>query len=97
MSNARTGGRKGRPYRRARAAVLAESDLCWWCGHPGATAVDHVVPRANGGSNHIDNYAPIHGVDGCPVCPPRNGKPRRCNGEKGAKTGPPPASGSRNW
>jgi hypothetical protein len=29
--------RKGRPRRRARAKVLADSTICWLCGHDGAT------------------------------------------------------------
>jgi hypothetical protein len=94
---ARYAGRKGRPYRRDRAHVLNQSDLCWWCGHTGAMAVDHVDARALGGANHRDNYAPIHGNEGCPVCPPRGGKLRNCNSEKGTKVGPPPRQGSRMW
>lgn len=65
-------------YRKARARVLAESDTCILCGHPGADAVDHLVPVARGGARtDPDNLAPIHGVNGCPTCG------RKCNNEKG--------------
>lgn len=92
-------GRQGRPWRRLRAQILNASDQCWWCGHGGANAVDHLVARSNGGSNtDPDNFAPIHGREGCPVCPPRNGRRRNCNNEKGDRpTLTPPSEGSRPW
>ena len=65
-------------YRKIRARVLAESDVCLVCGHGAADAVDHVTPVAKGGAKlDPDNMAPIHGVTGCPVCL------RKCNNEKG--------------
>ena len=33
---------------------------CHWCGHKGATEVDHVVPLAEGGPDTEQNLAPIH-------------------------------------
>jgi len=76
----------GRPYRRNRAIVLATSRVCVICGHDGSNSVDHVVPPLDGGHpTSLENLAPAHGVEGCPACPPRNGKPRRCNQEKGRK------------
>lgn len=30
--------------RQLRAEVLAESDICWRCGHPGADTAGHVIP-----------------------------------------------------
>lgn len=67
-------------YRKARARVLAESDVCIVCGHGGADAVDHIHARSKGGDNtDPDNLAPIHGVKGCPICL------RKCNNEKGNK------------
>lgn len=64
-------------YRQLRARILAASDICIMCGHPHADAADHIVPVARGGAR-LDpaNLAPIHGVDGCPVCG------RKCNSEK---------------
>ncbi|WP_346767305.1 HNH endonuclease [Streptomyces sp. C1-2] len=65
-------------FRKLRARLLAESDVCLVCGHGAADAVDHVVPVSKGGARlDPDNLAPIHGVDGCPVCL------RKCNSEKG--------------
>jgi 5-methylcytosine-specific restriction endonuclease McrA len=64
-------------YRKMRAALLAESDTCHWCGHGGADTADHVIPVARGGAKlDPDNLAPIHGVLGCPTCG------RKCNNEK---------------
>lgn len=65
-------------YRKARARILAESDVCIVCGHGAADAVDHIHPVSKGGAKlDPDNLAPIHGVDGCPTCG------RKCNNEKG--------------
>lgn len=70
-------------YRKARARILAESDICLLCGHAGSQAVDHVTPVARGGHpTDPDNLAPIHGVQGCPTCG------RKCNNEKSDKTLP---------
>ncbi|MFF1417462.1 HNH endonuclease [Streptomyces sp. NPDC058280] len=67
-------------YRKARAHILAESDVCIVCGHSASDAVDHIQPVARGGATtDPDNLAPIHGVTGCPVCL------RKCNNEKGDK------------
>jgi len=64
-------------YRKVRAQVLADSDVCIVCGHGAADAVDHIHARSKGGAKlDPDNLAPIHGVRGCPVCL------RKCNSEK---------------
>ncbi len=69
-----------RAYRRMRAQILAESDVCILCAHVGADAIDHITPVSKGGGTlDRDNLAPIHGVDGCPTCG------RKCNNEKGSK------------
>jgi hypothetical protein len=57
------GGLSGRPYRRLQAWVYDNFDYCLRCGgwvdkdiryidprHPMAPSVDHVIPRARGGS-----------------------------------------------
>ena len=65
-------------FRKLRARVLAESDVCIVCGHGGSDAADHIHPVSKGGARRDpDNLAPIHGVAGCPVCL------RKCNSEKG--------------
>ena len=67
-------------FRKIRARILAESDVCIVCGHGAADAVDHIQPVSKGGAaKDPDNLAPIHGVDGCPTCG------RKCNNEKGDK------------
>jgi 5-methylcytosine-specific restriction endonuclease McrA len=87
-------GLSGRPWKRARARVLADSDVCWWCGHGGADAVDHVVPRSLGGPV-LDpaNLRPIHGVTGCPACKVK------CNSVRGNRLQPRVghARSSRRW
>ncbi|NUV63246.1 HNH endonuclease [Streptomyces sp. CAI-85] len=67
-------------YRRARAQLLAHSDVCALCGHAGATTADHDIPVSRGGTHGLDNLVPAHGTEGCPVCG------RCCNQEKGDKT-----------
>lgn len=54
-------GRGGRPWRRVRARILAASDICWLCGQPGSTSVDHIVPLSLGGHpTDPANLAPAH-------------------------------------
>lgn len=57
-------GRGGRPWRRKRAAVLKRDGyVCQCCQRGGrvtlATEVDHVVPRAEGGSDDETNLQAI--------------------------------------
>lgn len=97
---ARTAGRTTRRWREVvRPSILRASDVCHWCGHPGANAVDHIIPLAAAPELAEDpsNLAPIHGREGCPVCAPRGGRRRVCNGEKGGRISSPPVPGSRNW
>lgn len=102
---ARWAGRSTRRWRHIRREVLARSTICHWCGHPGANAVDHhpipltvLLRTAPEHAEDPDYLAPIHGTEGCPICPRRNGKPRRCNGEKGSRiAATPPTMGSRAW
>jgi 5-methylcytosine-specific restriction protein A len=37
-----------------------DNAVCHVCGHGGADEVDHVVPLAEGGLDHVSNLAPIH-------------------------------------
>jgi 5-methylcytosine-specific restriction endonuclease McrA len=67
-------------FRQMRARILTTSDVCIVCGHGAADAVDHIHPVSKGGARlDPDNLAPIHGVNGCPVCL------RKCNSEKGSR------------
>lgn len=98
---ARTAGRKGRPYRRARALVLADSDLCVICGHGGAETIQHVPARvhliAMGLDPNDPQYMkPAHGTKGrdknpCPTCG------RLCNQEAGTGPTSPSMPTSRPW
>ena len=77
---AKEGGPSGRPWRRARARVLAASDVRYLCAHPGAGAVDHVISRKLRPDLALDpaNLRPVHGsLSRCPVCR------RACNESKG--------------
>lgn len=68
-----------RAQRRENKAILADSDVCHLCGHPGADAVDHDIPLARGGADARENKAPAHHDVPCPTCG------HRCNREKGAR------------
>jgi 5-methylcytosine-specific restriction endonuclease McrA len=60
--------------------VLAASDVCYLCGHPGSGAVDHVISRKLAPWLALDlaNLRPVHGsLSRCPWCR------RACNEEKG--------------
>jgi hypothetical protein len=89
MPLARTAGRKGRPWRRLAALVLAESDRCVWCWHGGSNAVNHRMPLSRFPHLAQDraNLDPIHGVEGCPECAPhpKTGRLRNCNTEVGPR------------
>jgi 5-methylcytosine-specific restriction endonuclease McrA len=69
----------GRPWRRLVRSVLAESDVCWLCGHAGSQSGDHVIPRSV--APHLtlvrSNVRPAHGIAGCPTCG------RKCNQSRG--------------
>lgn len=69
----------GRRRQERNRKILAASDICHICGHPGADAIDHIVPLAKGGSEDHSNLAPAHHDVECPDCG------HRCNREKAAK------------
>jgi 5-methylcytosine-specific restriction endonuclease McrA len=72
-----------RAQQRNNKNILATSDLCHICGHPGADAVDHVIPLARGGDDSPANKRPAHHDVPCETCG------HRCNREKGARLVPP--------
>ena len=53
----------GRPWARLRKRILTAEPLCRPCSKHGrvtaATEIDHIRPRAQGGSNDPDNLQPI--------------------------------------
>lgn len=69
----------GSTRQRRNRTILAASNVCHICGHPGADEVDHVVALARGGSEHPSNLRPAHGVKPCETCG------AQCNRSKGAK------------
>lgn len=62
-----------------RDARLRVDDTCHICGHPGSDVLDHITPKARGGTDDPTNLAPAHHNNECPTCG------HRCNREKGAK------------
>lgn len=51
----------GRRAARLRAATLdAYGTVCHLCGRPGADSADHLIPRALGGPDTLDNLRPAH-------------------------------------
>jgi 5-methylcytosine-specific restriction endonuclease McrA len=96
-----------RAYRKALAEVQATGPICHICGHPGSDSLDHVLPASLFPELAGDpsNWRPVHGVNGCPQCPPnpsadkrRNGQPRRCNQQRGVRLIMPETSRrSRAW
>ena len=57
-----------RAQQRENKRILAASDVCHLCGHPGADAVDHVIPLARGGQDAPANKAPAHHTLPCETC-----------------------------
>lgn len=79
-------------YRKQRARLLAESDVCHICGHVGADVIDHLTPVSRGGDPlDPDNQAPAHGIHRCATCG------RNCNGEKSNRAQPTSLKTSRDW
>lgn len=90
-------GRRGRPWRRARAHVLSITTVCWICGHEGAGEADHEPPlaelkRLGLDPNDPQFLRPAHGaLSRCPTCG------RCCNQAKGNREHIPQAPASRAW
>src|SRR5260370_10465253 len=81
----------GRRWQRFSAAVVAEyAGICWLCGHPGASFVDHVVAQTEGGDPwDMGNCRPAHGAGSrrnpCLICTATwRGRPVSCNNLRSA-------------
>lgn len=48
----------GTGWARIRRTILREEPLCRVCGYP-ADEVDHIIPKANGGSERRENLQPL--------------------------------------
>lgn len=72
-------GRSGKKWAEARRLMFAtQGDVCWICGHRGASDADHMVPVSQGGDPLAQhNLRPAHGWAPCATC----GK--RCNWARG--------------
>ena len=82
----------GATWDKVRRRLLATSDVCHVCGHPGSTDADHLIEaRHLQGLAKLDiaNLRPAHGVKGCPTCG------RKCNQERSARS--VRATTSRRW
>jgi hypothetical protein len=99
-----------RAYRRRLAEIQANGETCVLCGHGGSTSIHHLIPpsrfpdQARALARDPANWAPAHGVEGCPVCPPttsadkrRDGQPQRCNQRQGNSLTPKHSPRSRRW
>jgi 5-methylcytosine-specific restriction endonuclease McrA len=65
VGRSRSGGSKrwgsSRSRDLAKLMLATYGDVCWLCGQPGATTVDHVVPLQYGGSPYdLTNVRPAH-------------------------------------
>lgn len=76
--------------RAARKAIA--TGTCHLCGHDGADQADHILPLSLYPEldGVLSNYAPAHGVKGCPTCG------EKCNQVKGNGTVTRPRA-SRSW
>lgn len=70
--------------RTAARVIERDHGICWLCGRPGATTVDHVIPRARGGGHQDSNLRAAH---------------LSCNARKGARPAVPtlPRSRGSRW
>lgn len=78
MTSALTPAGSTRAWRRLRALVLhRDAGTCHWCGRP-ALHVDHVTPRARGGTDDLANL--VASCTGCNLsrgAGPRTTQPSR--------------------
>lgn len=50
-------------WKHTRLRILKRDDgICYICHQPGAEQVDHIIPRAEDGSDEDWNLAAIHGI-----------------------------------
>lgn len=96
MTGSGRGGTGNAVYRRNRAILLATTDICRICGHPGAQTADHIVParfwprdgagKLLPGLDDLSNLGPAHGTMGAGRTVVQNRCPvcgRLCNQSRG--------------
>jgi 5-methylcytosine-specific restriction endonuclease McrA len=86
--------RNDRTYRRNRALMLSQNDICGICGHAGAMTADHIIPPemwlqlygSLDGVHDLANLQPAHGILNSPLrynyCPQCR---QLCNQAKGSR------------
>lgn len=83
-----------RAYRKALRAIQHTGPPCVLCGHPGSDSIHHLLPTSRFPEVAGDpaNWAPAHGVRGCPTCAVR------CNQSQGNSVQPRQVQRrSRRW
>lgn len=56
----RNGRQRGVPTTLRRKVMARDQNTCHVCHRTGANEVDHIIPVAEGGTDALDNLAPIH-------------------------------------
>jgi hypothetical protein len=95
-------------YRRNREILLATTDICALCGHPGAKTANHKIAaalwpkdmtgRPLPGMDELGNLEPAHGTMGSGRARRQNPCPvcgELCNQKRGARIARRPQT--RNW
>lgn len=87
----RSRGRTGRPWRRLRLAILANSNTCTLCHQP----IDHTIPYPHPMSPTVHHLTPL--AHGGPELDPANcaAAHKICNERQGAR--PTTTVRSREW
>ncbi|NUP37019.1 MAG: HNH endonuclease [Streptomyces sp.] len=85
--------RNGRPYRRLCAAVKAQGQPCWICGHD----IDPALDARNAWSFTLDHAVPLS--RGGSLLDPANARSahRRCNSSRGNRLTVRQPRASRRW
>lgn len=108
--SSRRGDTGNKRYRRNRAVLLAQTDVCGICGHGGSRTADHIIPpkfwprgadgKPQPGVHELSNLRPAHGTMGRGRDVVHNRCPtcgRLCNQSRGDGTRAPERPQTRKW